>query len=261
MTMAKTSRIVLLLSIFGLMTSQSRANVTTYVGEDLQPNPGPTVRTNADAAAASFSAAASTIGPVGTITFESAPLGTFTNLAAATGVTVNGADANGSAQTIRNTSQFPAEPSVDGSNTTASGSQFLEMSGGTLTFTFQTPTQFFGVYLTGVQTVFFNDSISFNDGTAETISLQGTGTTSSQGEIAFIGFTTTGAPVTSITINAGTSSAGYDDIGVDDVSYRTAASSASAPEPGSMTLLLPAMGAFGLILRKRRRRRVIVPGV
>ena len=224
------------------------------MGEDLQPNPGPTVRTNSDAAAAAFRTAASALGPVGTITFESAPLGAFTNLTVAPGVSMNGTDLNGSPQTIRNTTGSPAFPSLDGSNTTAGGSQFVEMIGGNLTFTFAKPTQFFGAYLTGVQTNFFADNVTFSDGTTETITLTGAGTTSSRGEIAFIGFVDAGKSITSITINAGVpgpnANSGQDAIGVDDVSYQ------AVPEPSALALCaIVAASAFGYT-RLRPRPRV-----
>jgi hypothetical protein len=251
--MAKTCWVVTILVAVVLTAGQARAALVTFVGEDLQPNPGATVRTNSDATAASFRAAASAVGPVGTITFESAPLGAFTNLTVASGVTMNGTDLNGVAQTIRNTTNFPSAPSLDGSNTTAGGSQFVEQFGGTLTFTFARPTQFFGAYLTGVQTNFFSDSITFNDGTSQTITLLGTGTTSSRGEIAFIGFVDAGKSITSITINAGApgpnASTGQDAIGVDDVNFQ------AVPEPSSLTLCaIAAAPAFWYIRRRWRAR-------
>ena len=248
--MAKTSQVMLLLLGFGLIAGRAHAAPTIFIGEDVQPSANPTVRTNADAAAASFRTAALGIGSIGTINFESAPLGAFTNLTVAPGVTISGTDGNGSAQTIRNTSNFPAFPSVDGYNTTTGGTQFVEMIGGTLTFTFQNPTQFFGVYLSGVQTNFFHDFITFNDGTTQTISLTGTGTSQLNGETAFLGFVDAGAGITSITINAGTPAAGFDAIGVDDVSYQTRVTTA-APEPSSLALLLPVAGIAGMLLRRR----------
>lgn len=235
----------------GLMAGQGRAGLVTYVGEDLQLTANPTVRTNSDAAAASFSAAASTLGPIATITFESAPLGNVNNLAVAPGVTINGSDGNGNPQTIRNTTNFPSYPSVDGSNTTAGGSQFVEMFGGTLVFTFAHPTQFFGAYLTGVQTNFFSDSVNFSDGTAQTITLAGTGTSSGVGEIAFVGFTDAAKSITSITINAGVPASGFDAIGVDDVSFQTA-----VPEPSALALCSIA-GLASLCYARARSRRTM----
>ena len=127
------------------------------------------------------------------------------------------------------------------------------MIGGTLTFTFASPTQFFGAYLTGVQTNFFRDSITFGDGTSEAITLQGTVTTSSMGEIAYIGFVDAGKSITSLTINAGLpgpgASSGQDAIGVDDVSYQ------AVPEPSSLTLCALA-AATAACWHARSRRRV-----
>src|SRR6202034_3941257 len=100
----------------------------------------------------------------------------FSSLTVAPGVTMTGKDVNGNNQTIRNSSNFPSFPSVDGSNTTPGGSQFVEMIGGTLTFTFATPTQFFGAYLTGVQDFGQTDTFTFSDGTSETIDAPNTGT-------------------------------------------------------------------------------------
>ena len=233
------------------MSSRAQADPILFVGEDLQPTANPTVRTNADAAAAAFRTAALAIGQVGTITFESAPLGSFNGLAVAPGVTIGGIDANGSPQTIRNTTFFPSYPSVDGSNTTAGGAKFVEMLGGTLVFTFAQPTQFFGAYLTGVQTNFFADSITFSDGTTRRFALTGTGTSNNVGETAFIGFTDAGKSITSITIDAGSPGTGFDFIGVDDVSYQVSA----VPQPSSLILWVIAAAPALWTARRRRRNR------
>ena len=230
----------------GLMAGQAPAGVVTYIGTDLGAGPGSPIP-NSDAAAANFNAAAAALGSVSLITFESAPLGSFSNLTVAPGVSINGTDVNDNNQTIRNTSNSPSIPSLDGFNTTPGGSYFVEMMGGNLVFTFAQPTQFFGVFLTGVQTVFFADSITFNDGTNQTILVPGSGTSSSVGEVAFIGFTDAGKSITSVTINAGVPgnpNAGFDDIGADDVSFQ------SVPEPsGLLDVIVGSLCGLGYIAR------------
>jgi hypothetical protein len=120
--------------------------------------------------------------------------------------------------------------------------------GGSLVFTFTTPVQFFGAYLSGVQN-FLQDTYTFSDGSAQTIDVPETGTSNSIGELVFVGFTDAGKSITSVTINAGTNA--FDAIGVDDVRYQSAAS--AVPEPGSTTLLLTGC-LFGLVLGFRRQR-------
>ncbi len=230
-------RLALAALLLGPLAAPASAALVTFAGADLGAGPGAAHPTSS-AAAASFDAAAATIGSASVITFESAPLGSFHNLTVAPSVSITGADVNNADQTIRNTSNFPPAPSLDGFNTTSGGANFVEMIGGNLVFTFAQPTQFFGAYLTGVQTAFFADTVTFNDGTTESIAVPGSGTSSSIGEVAFVGFTDAGRSITSITINAGipgNPNAGYDAIGVDDVRYQVA-SSVAVPEPASITL-------------------------
>ncbi len=208
-----------------------RADVI-FAAADLGVLPASPSGTNSSAAAASFDTAAALLGNVSIITFESAPVGSFTSLTVAPGVTISGTTRDLGDQSINNT--FDATfPSLDGYNTTSGGANFVEMLGGSLVFTFATPTQFFGAFLSGVQD-FVQDTIAFSDGSSETINVPETGTSSDVGELAFVGFTDAGKSITSIAINAGTN--GFDDIGVDDVRYRSVPS--GVPEPGSVVLLL-----------------------
>jgi hypothetical protein len=248
--MGRTTRHFVMVFVgLGLTASQAYAGLVTYVATDLGAGPS-SPRPNSDAMAATFDAAAAALGSVSIITFESAPLGSFNNLTVAPGVTINGTDVNANNQTIRNTSNFPSAPSLDGFNTTAGGSQFVEMMGGNLVFSFAQPTQFFGAYLTGVQTNFFTDSITFNDGTSQTITIPGSGTSPSVGEVVFAGFTDAGKLISSVTINAGipgNPSAGFDDIGVDDVRFQ------AVPEPSGILNCLIG-GLLCLVYASLRRK-------
>ena len=221
------------------------AALVTYTGADLNVLPSSPSGPNSTLAANNFGAAAALLGTVSVITFESAPLGAYTTLTVAPGVTISGSNINGANQSINNTPDA-AFPSLDGYNTTPGGSHFAEMMGGTLTFSFSTPVQFFGAFLSGVQN-FLQDTYTFSDGTSQTINVPETGTSSSVGELVFVGFTDAGKSISSITINAGTNA--FDDIGVDDVRYQSAA----APEPGSAVLLLSGCLA-GVAVWFRRRR-------
>ena len=214
-------------------------------------NPGGS-HPNSSAAAASFDAAASALGTVGFITFESAPLGAFTSLAVAPGVTIGGTDYLGHNQRVLSVPSFTPAPSLGGFNTTSGGANYVDMVGGTLVFHFATPTQFFAAYLTGIQTAFYQDTFTFTDGTTQTINVPGAGTSSSLGAMDFVGFTDAGQSIVSLTINAGNPQ-GADEIGVDDVRYQTPAV-AVTPEPG--TFVLAGTGLMAILLGAARRRFV-----
>ena len=219
-----TPALVLALAFMG------RADVI-FTGADLNVLPSSPSGPNSTSAANNFDAAAALIGTVSIIDFESAPVGSFTTLTVAPGVTISGTNINGADQSINDT--FDASfPALDGYNTTSGGANFVEMLGGSLVFNFATPTQFFGAFLSGVQD-FLQDTITFSDGTSQTIDIPEAGTSSSVGELVFVGFTDAGKSISSITINAGTNA--FDAIGVDDVRYQSAS---AVPEPGSVLLLL-----------------------
>lgn len=201
---------------------------------------------NSAAAAASFDAAVALLGGSSLVDFELAPLGSFNNLTVATGVTIAGTDRNSANHTIRNTTGFPPAPTLDGYNTTSGGANFVEMVGGTLTFTFATPVQAFGAYFSGIQTAFFADVITFSDGGSQTLLIPGAGTTNSIGALAFLGFTDVGRSISSITITASNAN-GADAIGVDDVRFQAAS---TTPEPSSFGLVLG--GLFAAVGYRRR---------
>lgn len=233
--------------LLSLTTVSAFAGIVTFTGADLGVLPGSPSGPNSTLAATAFDTAAALIGNVSLITFESAPVGAFTSLTVAPGVTISGSDHLGDNQAISNT--FDASfPSLDGYNTTPGGSNFAEMLGGSLVFTFATPVQFFGAYLSGVQD-FLQDTYTFSDGTSQTINVPETGTSGSVGELVFVGFTDVGKSISSVTVNAGTNA--WDAIGVDDVRYQSAPN--AVPEPASMAPLLTGF-FFGLALWLQRLR-------
>jgi hypothetical protein len=246
---ARIARRFVPVAVLALSCVCASASVVTFTGQD--PNAGPgNPRPNSDAAAASFDAAAALLGTVSTITFESAPLGAFSSLTIAPGVTLTGADYLGNQQNILGATAFPTNPPLGGSNTTAGGSRYADELGGTLTFTFATPTQFFGAYLTGIQTAFFLDTFTFSDGTSETVSIPGDNTNANVGSLDFVGFTDAGKSITSVTIN-GSNANGADEFGVDDVRFQGPDVS-PVPEPGSLTLVFSGLASLGMGYRKFR---------
>ncbi len=235
-------RLAFVLGALSLSTLYLSASPTSYTGYDLNAGPGGPF-TNSNAAYSSFAAAA---GSLNTITFESSPVGSFSSLSAAPGVTVTGADASGNNLYVNNTPNDAGDPSLDGFNTTPGGANYVEDMGGYATFSFATPIDAFGAYLSGVQLYFYQDKITFSDGTSETINVPGV--TDGTGSVDFVGFTDPGKSISSVTIASGAN--GYGDyIGIDDVSYSAAGT--VTPEPDSVVLMLTGCMAFGLLMWKR----------
>jgi hypothetical protein len=218
-------------------TTPVNAALVTFTGSD--PGAGSLATApNSVAAAANFDAAAALLGSEHIITFESSPLGTFASLNPAPGVTVTGADISGGNQTIVNTSL--CSNALCGYNTTVGGSRFLQLFGGTATFSFSPGTSAFGAYLTGVQLV--GETITFNDGSNQSVAIPNPG---GSGGTDFVGFTDATKSIASITITVLN-----DIIGVDDVRY-VGPSSSPVPEPASLSILGAAM--IGFALRRRNR--------
>ena len=129
-------------SLIALSSIPASAGVVTFTGEDIMttisdPHPNSTL------AASNFAAA--TPG-ASVINFEGAPVGSFTSLGIASGVTLTGTGTS-----INNVPNFPSAPTLDGYNTTPSGSEYAEILGNVLTFHFTTPVQAFGAYFSGLQ--------------------------------------------------------------------------------------------------------------
>ena len=233
--------------------AQAHAALTVYSGQDtfstavIGPNP------NSAAAAAAFDAAVSGLGSGSLVNFESAPLGNINNLTIAPGVTLSGTNIFAANHTIRNTSNFPSYPTVDGFNTTVGGANFVEVFGGTLRFSFATPIRAFGAYFSGIQTNFYPDNITFSDGTSQTLFVPGAGTNGFTGALSFLGFTDPGKSISSITLVA-SNAFGADAIGVDDVRFLGVP--AGIPEPASWALMLGGFGLVGAAMRRRAKVRV-----
>ena len=241
-----------LCALFALVASSAQAQVV-YTGADLNAGPG-NPHPNSTAAAAQFDSAAGLLGTVNLINFESAPVSSFTSLAAAPGVTITGHDYRGDQLYINNTPNFPVAPALDGFNTTAGGAKYLEQIGGVSVFSFATPIQAFGLYFTGVQTAFFQDTITFSDGTSHTINVPAQlPSNNSNGSLSFAGFTDPGKFITQITITA-SDNLGADAIGLDDIRFVNSPASV-VPEPGALALFAGLGISGGLFVSRKLRRK------
>ncbi|HXS12611.1 MAG TPA: PEP-CTERM sorting domain-containing protein [Acidobacteriaceae bacterium] len=204
---------------FASFAGIANATLTTYIGSDNGAS-NFSQMTNSQAAEANFAAAAPGLN---LITFESA---------VPAGVTITGGS-------VTNTSPG----SVFGFNTTPGGSFFYYLQASTATFSFTTPIDSFGLYVTGLQSaVVPGETITFSDGSTESIDAPG----GLSGGGAFMGFTDPGASITSVSYNAN-----FDIVGLDDVQYGSAASVAATPEPGTLALLGTSLiGACGILRRR-----------
>ena len=240
-------RLAFVLGALSLSALHLSASPETFTAYDLNAGPGGPFP-NSNAAYSSFAAAAGTLG---TITFESSPVGTFSSLTVAPGVTVTGADASGNNLFINDEPNLPSAPSLDGFNTTPGGANYIEDLAGYAAFSFATPIDAFGVYLSGVQLDFYQDTVSFSDGSSQVIDVPGVAT--GAGSVAFVGFIDPGKSISSVTITAGAD--GYGDyIGIDDVSYNLPGT--VTPEPSTEVLMLTGCLALGLLMWKRRAAQV-----
>jgi hypothetical protein len=206
------------------MAGTMSAAVVTYEGQDNgAPITGPFP--NSIAAQQSFAVAARQLSPLGTVTFEDLPVGFQNSFTAAPGVTVTLAAPNfGNGVSGISNITFG---NLFGFDTTPGGSNWLGFSEGSAEFSFANPTDYFGFWLTGVQTPLTSMiAVQFSDGTAQVLQAP----VNSTGGAAFFGFTDAGKSISSVTI----SNLSNDAWGIDDVNYNVPS---VVPEPSSMLLV------------------------
>ena len=235
----------------GLAATSATAAVVTFQGGDAGAN-STDPRPNSNATASTFDTAASLLGAENLITFESAPVGTYSSLVVAPGVTLTGTDftGNSAGQSILN-SPFGNPDSLFGYNTTSGGQNFAFINGGFITFSFATPIQAFGAYLSGLQ--LDNETITFNDGTSQSITIDNLGS-----GVQFAGFTDAGKLISSVEINTASSADPAGDyVGVDDVRYVNAGSSA-VPELATWAMMLLGFAGLGFVGYRTSRKSAVL---
>lgn len=211
--------------------SSANAAITVYSGFDSGAvAPG----SLAIAASNAFNAAVPTVS---TINFES--FGSTTDGAIGPDYSISSTSFE-----IRTTPAFGL-PALFGANTTTGGTRFAysNNAAASLVFNFVSPINAFGAFFGGLQTA--SSRILFSDGTAQSIALGGNPT---DGGFSFVGFTSSDASISSVTIDVP-----FDLISVDDVRFRSAGVGVGGvPEPATWGLMIAGFGGIGAMLRRRR---------
>jgi hypothetical protein len=232
----KTLGTAAIAATLSLALANSASAVTFFGGRDSGVNStGP--RPSSNAAASNFDAAAGALGGINLLTFESLPTG---NMASPTNLPGLSITQTGGAPNAISTDN----DNILGFNTTAGGSKFLQtQTNATTTFTFATPIQAFGSYVTGLGTASGEALLQFNDGTSQSFNLTallGTG----DGGVGFFGFTDVGKSIASVSFVSATGTGG-DVYGIDDVRF------VSIPTPA----LLPGLVGISLNLWRKRKAK------
>jgi len=220
----------------------------TYYGIDAGAGPS-SPRPNSDATAATFDAAASALGTVSIVDFESAPLGYFASVTVAPGVT---ASMSGMANDFSCGITTDTGDNIVGYNTTAGGARHVRavptygIGTCTLAFAFDDPINSWGAYITGLGTAAGDLHIVYDDGTVQDHAVSG----NSSGGSIFFGLTDAGKQFSQVALELrGVTSTSRDNYSVDDMRY-VGTGEPAIPEPTTLALL--GLGLLGVV-RKRRK--------
>lgn len=219
-------------------SSTANAAVAVFAGaDDGAPTTGPFP--NSAAAAASFTAAASAYGLVTSDGFETAPVGYNASFSLpGVSVALTGQNFGAGFSGVSNTTSG----NLYGFNTTSGGANWLGFPNGSATFNFASPTNAFGFYLTGVQSVFTSVlTLTQLDGTSATYNIP----INAGGGANYFGIVDT-ATFTSAQINV---NSGGDAWGIDDISFTNSA----VPEPATWLMMLMGFAAIGGAMRRQRQ--------
>lgn len=226
----------------GVAAAQSGPTAFTGVDPEAEPAGPFSGRPNCDAADLAWTAAASALGPISRVTFESeTPEDNLVSRFFNPGVIISGGTFH-----IRGN----LGSATEGFNITPGGSKYLKPDAYTTdgspvvyTFAFDVPAQAFSFYLTGVGNRFGGRmDMTFDDGASQSIPLTNLYLL---GGAQFAGFTDAGRAVSSVSLSLADSPNGINAarMAIDEVRWVT------VPAPGAVGVLALAGAA---VLRRRR---------
>ena len=212
------------LTIFGLLVLLATPSLATESLSALpiygiDPGAGPAdPRPNSDAAAVSFAGVAGALGTVMTIDFEDQPLGSFVTLPVFPGVVAELSGTTSEGGVLLDNSVTPERL---GYNTTSAGLKHVgvwptfDIGTCFLRFSFSTPVQAFGTYVTGLGTANGDLVVQYMHGGSQSIPVSG----DSSGGVLYFGFVEPGAAIASVTLRLNGVIDTRDIFAVDDVSF------------------------------------------